>query len=350
MEKKNLFFTALFVSFLLVSCRSYKVMEIETYNPAAITFPAEVKTVMIVNNSAQQPDVVGHSFKSFTKGDSILSVSADSMAYHLCLSLGKAMTESPVFYDVRICEDTLRLDSLFYNVRPFTTDQVEMFCRDYGVDALISLDKLFFNTVFYETDMTNFMMGNAISVEITGELRALWPGQKEAYAVPFIDSLMWMMDEMTLFGEMPEVLTPPDVRSAMLYLATYMGEKLHPNFVPFWSADKRWYYTNISSAWKRGTVYVTAEKWVEAANAWEPLFEKLKNRKQRAYLASNLALCYEMQGNFSKALEYAETAYGLLKELTAEEDNFYTNLQNTYIDVLKSRRDADQLLSKQLQE
>lgn len=349
MKRTTLFFATLFLSCLLFSCRSFKLIEIETYNPSAITFPPEVKTVMIVNNSAQQPDHIGHNFKSFTKGDSVISASVDSMAWHLCMSLGKAIAESPVFEDVRICEDTLRRDSLFYNVRPFTADEVQSLCDNYGVDALVSLDKLFFNTVFYETDHSNFVIGNAINVEISGEIRALWPDQKEVYAIPFVDSLMWIMDENDLFSTTLAILSPEDVKSAMLYFSTYTGEKLYANFVPFWSEDKRWYYTNISSEWKRGTAFAAAGKWTDAIAIWKPLLEKTNKWKSKAFLASNLALCHEMTGDFSKAIEYAEIAYGLFKEYT-EESNQQTKLQHTYLDLLKNRNEADRLLSKQLKE
>jgi len=349
MKRTNIFFATLLISCLLFSCRSFKVIEIETYNPSAITFPPEVKTVMIVNNAAQQPDGIGHKFNSLTEGDSTLSVSADSMAWHFCMSLGKAMVESPIFYDVRICEDTLRQDSLFYNIRPFVAGEVESFCDSYGVDALISLDKLFFNTVFYKTDMSKFIMGNMISVEIAGEIRALWPGQKEVYTIPFADSLTWLMDESSLFSEVVEVLLPSDIRPAMLYLSEYTGQKLHANFVPFWSEDKRWYYTSVSSEWKRGSVFAAAGKWAEAITLWEPLYEKTNKWKSKASLASNLALCYEMAGNFRKAIDYAEISYGLFKE-HADEKNYNTNLQSTYLEILKSRAEADQLLSKQLKE
>ena len=350
MKRTYLFFVTIFVSSLFFSCRSFRVIEIEKYNPSVITFPQEIKTVMIVNNSAQQPDVVGHRYVSNTKGDSVMSVSADSTAYYFCMSLGRAMAESPVFHDVRICEDTLRRDSMFYNVEPFTPDDVKSFCADYGVDAFISLDKLFFSTVYNENTTTNFSSANkSISVQIAGELRVLWPDQKGAYVVPFIDSLSWYYDSEVILDKVLEVVLEPDTRYAMLYLSDITGQKMQVNFVPFWSEDRRWYYTNIASSWKRGTVYAVAKKWDEAAKVWEPLFGETKKWKQKARLASNIALCSEMMGDFKKAIEYAEISYKLFKENTDEKDS-YTDIQKTYLDVLKKRVEEDKLLSKQLRE
>ena len=348
MKRTCLLFVAIAVSFLFFSCQSIRIIDIETYNPSAITFPQEVKTVMIVNNSAQQPDAIGHRYLSDSKRDSVMTIPADSMAYYFCMSLGKAMVESPRFYDVRICEDTLRRDSLFYDIKPFTLNEAEYFCDDYGVDALISLDKLFFTTVFSEYTMSNFAVADkTISVQISGELRALWPGQKEVYAIPFVDSLYWNFEKNIFYNDVLGFFFEPDVRFAMLYLSDITAQKMQVNFIPFWSEDRRWYYSSITSEWRRGSAFAAAEKWKEAAKVWEPLYEKTKKLKQKARLASNIALCNEMTGDFKKAIEYAELSYGFFKEY-GDDNNPYTQIQNNYIDVLKKRMESDKVLSKQL--
>ena len=350
MKKVSLLFVTILVSSLFFSCRSLRVIDIETYNPSAITFPPEIKTIMIVNNSAQQPDHVGHRFVSNSKNDSILFVSTDSLAYIFCKSLGKAIAESPVFYDVRLCEDTLRWDSLYYNTTQFTSDEAISFCADYGVDALVSLDKLFFTTVFQDNAMTKFNFANKIiSIQITGEVRVFWPGQKDVYVIPFVDSLSWRFDERDYLKYILEGISETEIRFSMLYASDITGQKMQVNFVPFWSEEHRWYYTNITSEWKQGTAFAAAEKWEDAVEIWEPLFLKLKKWKQKARLASNIALCNEMTGNFKKAIEYAEISYGLFKEYDYENSS-YTSIQDNYINILKKRMEAEKALSEQLRE
>jgi tetratricopeptide (TPR) repeat protein len=135
----------------------------------------------------------------------------------------------------------------------------------------------------------------------------------------------------------------------MRYLSDVTGEKMHINFVPYWSFENRWYYTHISSEWKRGTVYAVANKWREAAALWEPLLSKTGKWKAKARLLSNLALCNEMTGNFEKAIDYAEKSSQLFEEHTGEEGD-YTKLQKKYLEVLKERATNDVVLSKQLHE
>ena len=301
---------------------------------------------MIVDNSAQQPDNIGHRYISSTNGDSLSSVSADSTAYVLCMSLGRAIAESSLFHDVRICEDTLRRDSLFYNTKPFNSADVKSFCDDYRVDDLITLDKLFFKTVFNE-NINNDPSDNRISAEISGELRLLWPEQKEAYTIPFTDSLTWHLNGMMYL--VVNAVSKSNVRSAMLYLSNFVGYEMHTNFVPHWSNDARWYYTNFSSEWKTGSVYAAAKKWTEAAEVWVPLYEKVTQWKQKARLSSNIALCNEMIGDFEKAVEYAEISHNLFKE-NDKKNSQYIRMQDIYVNALKKRKSNDEILSKQLRE
>jgi hypothetical protein len=326
-------------------------MEIETYNPAAITFPPEIKTVMIVNNSAQQPDDTGHRYVRIGKGDTIMHVPADSTAYAFCMRLGKNIAESPVFYDVRICDDTLRRDSVFYDKRPFSARDVQAFCENYGVDALISLDNFVFLTETQESELNTYSAetSTSIRVNLSGELRAMWPEQKEVYAFPFSDSLKWLWSEYYHLDSSVKGISGSDVQYAMHYLSAVTGEKMRMNFVPYWSYDNRWYYTDISSEWKRGTAYAVAAKWSEAAGIWETLLAKTGKWRPKARLLSNLALCNEITGDFEKAITYAEKSYRLFEENAGEDDD-YTKLQKRYLEILRERAGNDSVLSKQLRE
>ena len=334
--------------FCFFSCQSYRTIEIGTYNPATITFPPEVKTIMIVNNAAQQPDNSLIQNGVGAEKDSTFSLSADSMAYLFCLALGKSMTESPVFDDVRLCDDTLRSDSVYIISRPFTPNDVKLFCDEYDVDALITLDKLYFKVFLINQSQNMYFKWSLLTVIVTGELKALCPGYQTALTIPFTDSLQWATEETLYYKEIIE-FTSEDIQLAMRYLVEYAGEKMNKHYVPYWDSDTRWFYTNISSQWKRASSYAIAENWEEAANEWRPLFDKAKKWKQKAMLASNMALYFEIKGDFQKAIEYAEIANSLLKENT-EEDNTLKLRQLSYLEALTKRAENDETLSLQLRE
>ncbi|MDR3251763.1 MAG: DUF6340 family protein [Tannerella sp.] len=304
---------------------------------------------MIVNNSAQQSDSVGHRYIRNMSEDSIMCVSADSTAYIFCISLGEAIAESPVFDDVRICEDTIRRDSLFYQSVPFTQSEADALCEDYGVDALVSLDKIVFYSVVFDTRIRGEMSICSISAVISGEARVFRARRKEVHILPFLDSLEWTVsDEPFYFGYAATDRTP-EVQYAMRYLANHTAYKLRTNIVPYWTESRRWYYTNLSSEWKRGSVYAAAGKWEQAALVWEQLLSKTKSWKNQARLSSNLALCNEMKGDFDKAVSYSENSYLILREHVGE-DGEETKLQRQYAEILKKRSDGDKTVSSQLRE
>jgi tetratricopeptide (TPR) repeat protein len=304
---------------------------------------------MIVNNSAQQPDGVGHRYIRNGKDDSTMYISVDSTAYDFCLQLGKQIAASPIFYDVRLCGDTLRRDSVFYEKKSFSADEWQAFCDDYGVDALISLENFVFLTEIRENRVGNVSYESSIRVYLSGELRAMWPGQKEAYAFPFSDSLnlFWPVD--FYLNPYEETISVSDLKSAMRHLSDVIAEKMYINFVPHWSYDNRWYYTSISSEWKRGAVYAASGKWDEAADIWETLLYSAKKWKHKARLLSNMALCKEITGDFEKAILYAEKSYRLFEEYAGEEDA-YTKLQKKYLEILNERAENEKNLSEQLRE
>ena len=341
----------LFVALSFVSCHSYRYIGIETYNPATITFPPEIRTVMIVNNAAQQPDCIGHQdydIFNLIATDSIISLSVDSVAYLFCMALGKTIAEAPLFDDVRLCNDTLRYDSLFYISRPFSANTVVSLCDEYGVDALISLDKLYFKTMLFSKNSDYYNLYYVL-VEIIGELRMFYPEAQVAYTIPFTDSLIMKSDNGFFYTMEYETFTVQDVHDAIRVLSELTGQKISANFVPFWTDEKRWYYTSMSSEWRRAAAYALAEKWDAAAKEWLQLYGVASQWKQKARLASNLALCHEIKGDFPKAIEYATTADSLFTK-HVDEDNKCRKMQNEYLTLLKKRAEDDKTLSTQLKE
>ncbi len=307
---------------------------------------------MIVNNTVQQPDNYGHTIQSNRlQPNSFAALSADSLAYFFSLSLGKAMTESPLFDDVRLCDDTLRHDSLFLFKQPLQMNDVAALCDEYEVDALISLDKLLFYSSILLSHDQNAVNWVFFKIFITGELRAVCPGYRLSYTVPFVDSLsryFSIIDYKDEFGIITYI-SFEDIRESMRYLAETTGYNLRVHFTPFWTDDKRWLYTSVLSDWKRATSYALADRWEAAADEWLPLFAKEKRWKHKARLASNLALYYEVTGNFSKAIEFAERAHTILKAHRPVDD-IYREKQHDYLEILKKRAEDDHILTEQLRE
>ena len=336
-------FIALCVALLFSSCQTYRMIGIETYHAASITFPSDIQSIMIVNNTPLQSYDHGYHLVRIQNQD--VSISTDSMAYLFCLSLGKAIAELPFFDDVRLCDDPLRSDSFFNMTRPLLVDDVERLCDEYDIDALISLDKLYFKADINTSEMSVFNYFISLQVEVAGELKALWPGGNVAHTIPFTDSLQLLLDPFSLTDD----FLVQEVKEAIRDWLENTSQQMYKHFVPFWENDDRWFYTSMSSDWKRATAYTVANKWEEASTMWQSLYDNTSHKMQKARLASNLALAREIAGDLPKAIEYAEIAHSIFQEMSNEQDTF-RQMQKNYLDLLRKRIEDDRKLSEQLRE
>jgi len=334
---------------ILSSCSSIRMVEMQTLMPAAITFPESVEKVMIIDNTVQQPDSVGHLYINKAGESKMIKLPSDSLCYDFYQALAGALAESPVFEDVLICLDTIRRDSRYYVVEPFNKYEIRHLCEKYNVDALISIDKFVCNTVYYDDNRFNSLMGDNIMAIIHIELKALWNNQEKPSDVTQTDTLRWDYDfEFVLDDDSPQYLLE-NLKYATHLLADYMGDKARKWFVPYWIDSKRYYYTSPMSAWKRASVYASAEKWSEAAEEWNAILQKTTKWEQKAKLLSNLAVCSEMTGDIPGAVSLAEQSYELFKSNVGE-DNEHTVLQKKLFDLLQTRLKNDETISQQFHE
>jgi hypothetical protein len=338
--KNAVLFIAVILSFILLTgCDSYRVVQIEVYNPGIITFPPGVKDILILNNSAQQPDNIGHRVSLLGMKDTVISASADSTAYHFCMSLGNEIADSPLFGDVRVSEDTLRYDSVFYERKYFDKYDISKLLSLYNVDAVISLDRLMFNSIVGNTSYYDgyYLYNIELFVGVAGEVSAYIPN--ESYSLPFKDSAAWVLEDFKTV----------DLEHGMKYISADVGKKMAKNFVPYWTQDNRWYYVDFSSSWRRAAAYAYNSKWTEAYYEWNRILENTDKGKSKARLYANMALGKEMEGDFESAYSFAEKSYELFLSIAGEDDSF-TKLQKVYIDVLKKRIESDKILTRQLDE
>jgi len=134
---KNTIFTALILlAGILTSCGSVKYFGIETFTPAEITFPETVETVVIVNNAVPQPKKPGYKYTIMGVEQDTTHMVADSALYDACKALGEAIADQPFFKDVRLYNDAMRQDDLFFQDTKLTPDQVETICDESGAEAI----------------------------------------------------------------------------------------------------------------------------------------------------------------------------------------------------------------------
>ncbi|MDR2918914.1 MAG: DUF6340 family protein [Tannerella sp.] len=328
------------------ACSPVRYMGIETYNPSGITFPREVKSVLIVNNAVPQPEVPFESTMQ-SKRDSV-HISADSAFFDFCRTLGLEIAASPYFEDVRLLEEGYRKDKYFFTDRMLSTNDVSLLCEEHDVDAIVSLDQLMFRIRESAWKSSEFDFEGWMEIDVTGVIRAYLPERNTPLTSILIsDTISPQLGYDIL--DVASVLVYPEIM--LRETAKAVAEKSSVNFVPYWSNDVRWYYVSSNAQWKEAAASATLDRWEQAYDKWKAVYDKTPESswQSKSRLASNMALSKELTGDFAKALYWATESYRLLQGKLKESDRNFT-LQKLYIDVLKHRILADKRLHNQIDE
>ena len=311
--KKEIYLGGL--SLLLTACGGINYVGIETCNPGEVTFPQDVRKVLMVNNAIAQPEKSGYTYSLLGVVQDTAQAKADSALFDLCAACGTSMLDASYFEDVLLFHDPLRDSGSSLMDRKLTRDQVASLCRSNGADAIISLDKM------------------------------LLPGRDNALATVLIEDSVEFQQAAENLRMLNYYL--PTANEALRIAASALGGKVSGYFVPHWSEETRWYYNNANSRWKEAAAFASSSKWEQAEAIWKRVFEVTSSKSQQAKLASNIALCYEMQSQLKSAHEWAQKSYELF--LASEgEKNRNTELLKAYAEVLKERILADKKLNTQI--
>lgn len=289
------------LSLLLASCSSVHYFTIETLEPAEVTFPKDVKTVLIVNNAVPQPEDMGITV-SYRKAPANPKIKTDSAIFVATRSIGEAIAASPFFEDVRLYEKAYNEHGTFQKDSRMSQSEVEELCELNESDAVISLDHLYFSvtkTIDDQDPQSLYPLGS-IKVIYSSVVRAHIPERISPLATMQVVDSLFFYDEGSLL---------PSIAEAISMSAEYMGEVTSNLFIPNWQEDNRLIYRySNSTTWKNASAYAYQGKWKLAANIWEELYNKTKSEKKLARIATNLAIANELSDDLPKAAEWVEKA------------------------------------------
>jgi tetratricopeptide (TPR) repeat protein len=332
---------------LFTACSEIRHIGIETYKPSEITYPNHVRKVLIVNNALPQAPDTGYEYTIAGVRQDTCRAYADSALFDACRSLGLALVEADFFDDVRLFEEGTRKDTSQTSVHTdskLTVEEVQALCEETGTDAVISFDRLLFNTKKNIAIYPDSYYEGTIKIKAMGVARRYLPDKNEAAATVLVsDSLSWSDWGYSVKQVNNELPAPNE---ALRIAAQYIGTKIHTAFVPYWENENRWYYGGLGTRWKTASAYAAAEKWDEAFERWQQIYDKASGWKDKAKSASNLAFYYEINGNIEKALELATIAYQLFEKQKGEE-NVYTQIQKFYALALTGRIEDEKKLNLQ---
>ncbi len=318
--------TAKFYFFLitivfLTACGPTKTVSFNIIQPAQITLPADAQTILLVDRTK---------FKSATWNtiEGILTgelPTDDRVAVQEAMNtLKNNLLNSPRF-NVKVSPERLIGNSMTATFpSPLSWEKIDSLCASEHADIVVAMEV--FDTDFFVTN------GSRVKKRTVGEGNNK---REEAYTEYFaqgvggidfgirayyakdrtiVDQQM-LSDQHTWEGV---GYSPIDAIGALIsksnankYLANSIGENYAYKISPMPIRISRPFYGKSKHVDEvaMGSRLADVNKWTEAIDAWKNGLQKAEKEKDRGILAYNIAIGYEVLGEYGTALQWAQDSY-----------------------------------------
>ena len=307
---------------------------IDEYRDAENDALRGVRRVMVVNNALQQPDDFGHSTVLDGNHRSGISVNLQDAVLRNIFTITQHLDESGEMDIVELLEITQNTSTNYYSRQLLSTSKVQELLRYYHMDALLVLNQL----VIYD-------VLEAFEVEEGGQYAYLqafsqshWSvyyadASRRSQTITHADTLVWESD--VEYTRTQAVNALPERQEALLYLASVTGENIGKKLLPSWEPVRRYLYSDDNAYVQQGIEAFRYQRFNEAIGNWQLVIgsgvqefrglgdeakgERLKvkeDKKAAAVATANIAIAYELLGDYALACDYANEAcrlFGALK-------------------------------------
>ena len=306
----------------LNSCASiYNVVEFEVLEPAPVRLPENVQQLLILNRAPKSADV-------FQKNDieglqkEQLFILDTIIVNNLKRGLLSVLQESPVDRFHRpLWLDDRRRDTTSLDDLVLTRREVEDICREYGGDAILSLESY---SMDYEEHLLRYSYSKYYEISSIVKWNIYLPGSPRAF-----DS--YTMIDTLFFKEMQEGLISEGLNAVeMLTESFYVsGRKYGRYMVPVWNRASRTLYKGKEAELKEASKYTDQGDWESAYDIWEKLSES-SDSTLAAKALYNMAVYHELDDQLDRANELIEQAYKLddLEIITSYKEEMETRILN----------------------
>ncbi len=295
------------MSLLLVgvisSCNTVNMVYFDRLEAAQVSFPDVIRKVGVVNN---MPKIEGDE-KALSNTAGILEGDGKVTAE----ALAQGIAETNYFEEVVICDSSLcnmkislkNHQSLRkeWSGNILSSAEVSRWIDKLGVDMLFSIERV--RIELKEGELIPGITGpyQVIDGIITPILRAYIPGREQPILnLTKSDTIFWTPNSSLTFKQI--------VKESSEFVASLML----PYILPYWTEIGRHYYDGGCVEMRDAGVYVREHNWEAAYLLWKKIYDNKKGQ-QKMRAAFNIALYYEMMGDFEKAKAFLDVATQLVK-------------------------------------
>ena len=281
----------LLVLCLFSACTTLQTISFERLQAADVSYPDQVRTVGVINY-APQDEQERDSILGLWNGDGKVTVE----------SLAREIAATDYFNQVVVCDSALRPIGMG-NEEILPMSQADSLIQALGVDMLFAVEQVRIELKEGSLFHTELMVDvPAVDGVITPLVRAYVSGRSAPlFSISKTDTICWVVSPELTFGQI--------MQEASDFAATLPVSYL----LPHWKEMNRYYFDGGNMEMRDAGVYIREQNWEGAAALWQKLHDGRKGKvKMRA--AYNLALNYELQGDYERAKEYLDTALSLASE------------------------------------
>ena len=296
-------------SLLLVLCSLYVNAQQQWYFSVDERYPAERQQlqgkprILVVNNALTQPQDFGHS--TILDGENKGNVEIDlSRSVLYCLFATTQSMESTGDFDaVELMDISQNHSTNYYTRTPLTFSQAERLCADYQADALLTLNQLVLYDIVesFPTDEGTYYA--YLQAYAQSHWTIHYAGQTREVTFTQADTLLW--ESQLHYTRAQSLSDLPSRQEALHYLACELGNRIGSSFAPSWQTTRRYIYELPDL--QAGLDAFRLQRWNSAINQWITIVDS-KDKKAAACAAANIAIAYEMLGDYASACDYAQRA------------------------------------------
>ena len=313
---KKLTFIAIICGHLLfmISCISISTIDLDVLRPAVISIDPEILSVAVVDKSLPYRDENVHIVTIPKETVTIDSVWIDNFSQITVTAMADVL-QSKMFFDTVYYHN--ESEQKYIVDKGYVSEQelieiIEDICYIYDVQAVIFLESYKYKTKLSLTDLGHIYYG---SLDASGSIFWKMYDQNANLIDMYLqsDSIFWDKTG-NRFAEILNEL--PEQAVAIETLAEYLGESYITRISPFWETVPRAYFNKGHHLFERANDLHSIGNWSEAAKVWYYVYEN-GNKYQKAQAAYNIALSYEVRGDFDEAVAWGAISSYLFQKMGA---------------------------------
>ena len=296
-------------SLLLVLCSLYVNAQQQWYFSVDERYPAErqqlqgKQRILVVNNALTQPQDFGHTTMIDGENQNHAEIDLSRSILYCLFSVTQSMESTGEFDAVELMDISQNHSTNYYTRTPLTFSQAERLCTDYQADALLTLNQLVLYDIVesFPTDEGTYYA--YLQAYAQSHWTIHYAGQLREVTFTQADTLLW--ESQLHYNRTQSLSDLPSRQEALHYLARELGNRIGSSFAPSWQTTRRYIYELPDL--QAGLDAFRLQRWNSAINQWITIVDS-KDKKAAACAAANIAIAYEMLGDYASACDYAQRA------------------------------------------